>query len=778
MVRNLIEGRRVAAEWGTEPLPVGWLYGSRSQIGQMPQILREFGFSWAVISDGLNALDPELPPKTPDPIRGYPPVLRWESRGGLSIYALFVPRRPQTVLYEWGGEEGLVLLRELMERLAKRSPLRRLLLLCGEFYRLPDGELLRLAELARRTVLPDGIRTADLKGALWSLEEEVAAQPEGDSRLPSAAGELRNRYTPGWGTGDGRLSARVGLKRVNWRCQRDLEHWAEPFSALAWFYGASDPRGMLRYLWRRLLENHTPPAIGGYAADPVHRQMRTRLAQVEHGVEELIQEALSHLAAQVQTRFGDAPEAPADDPSTVRLVVFNPLSVRRREAIEVEAIFDPSVQVNDVSVTDSYGNNVPAVCLEVERVTLSPELGRPRPRRAQRVRFLMMADVPAVGYAAYRVQALPEERQRGYPGGPFQNDSLIVKIGTDGRLTITNRQSGASFGGLHWIEDASEAGDAQEYRPAESDEIVHLGEAVEPPYPALEIRNVERNPLRMRYRITGRLPTSKGNVIVSSELTLVQGLPALQIGTSIDNARWNHRIRALFPTRIEAKRVTVGGQFEAVKRPIQPWSGWENPSYLQPCYGYVDVSDFRRGLTVAAAGLTEYEVLRDGQNTVALTLLRAVGQTDERWGIPTPDAQSPGRHHAEYAIIPHGKRLEESGAVAVAQRVLVPLRAVQTDAHAGRLPPRGSFLDLSPRRLVLSAFKLAEDRDSWIVRFYNPFRDEQTAELSFGLPVREVYRARMDETRLEPLSLTEEGKLILSVAGFQIVTLELVPGET
>jgi len=53
--------------------------------------------------------------------------------------------------------------------------------------------------------------------------------------------------------------------------------------------------------------------------------------------------------------------------------------------------------------------------------------------------------------------------------------------------------------------------------------------------------------------------------------------------------------------------------------------------------------------TQANLGLNEYKVLRDGRNTITITLLRSVGQLGD-WGLlPAPEAQCLGVHTAGWS---------------------------------------------------------------------------------------------------------------------------------
>lgn len=59
--------------------------------------------------------------------------------------------------------------------------------------------------------------------------------------------------------------------------------------------------------------------------------------------------------------------------------------------------------------------------------------------------------------------------------------------------------------------------------------------------------------------------------------------------------------------------------------------------------------DGEKGVTIGNYGLNEYEILPDN-NTIAITLLRSVGEMGD-WGyFPTPEAQCLGQHSLSYSF--------------------------------------------------------------------------------------------------------------------------------
>src|SRR5690606_26526869 len=130
---------------------------------------------------------------------------------------------------------------------------------------------------------------------------------------------------------------------------------------------------------------------------------------------------------------------------------------------------------------------------------------------------------------------------------------------------------------------------------------------------------------------------------------------------------------------------------------------------------------------LAARGLPEYELQREHNGaTIALTLLRCVGWLSRedfacRVGqagpeLETPGAQCLGPASFDYSVIPFGAG-ELDAAATEAYAFEAPLRAALCALGLGSLAPQAQLLTLEPAAIVLTAIKVADDRDGLIVHF-------------------------------------------------------------
>lgn len=241
-----------------------------------------------------------------------------------------------------------------------------------------------------------------------------------------------------------------------------------------------------------------------------------------------------------------------------------------------------------------------------------------------------------------------------------------------------------------------------------------------------------------------------------------------------------------FPTGINAKTVDTAGHFVVDHRPAHPVKDADGTFYPEmrtlPMQMFADVSDEKKGLGVVNSCFTEYE-MKDDQ-TLYFTLFRAMGNMIVTWWEAV--GEFPGKKGSqllrkmeyEYAIYPHRGNWEDAQMYAEARRLNAPVMAYQVSGETeGSLPPEQGFLKVSDRNLQVSAFKKAEDRDSLILRVYNPTGQPVRAKVEITVPGAEVRQAivcDMNEERTAEAQTVENGCFEASVAVNEIRTFELV----
>ncbi|THF73559.1 alpha-mannosidase [Cohnella fermenti] len=692
----------------------------------------------------------------------------------------------------------------------------------------PDTDFVHSSFADYLAALGEGGRNGEGKGERDGADERNGAEErdgEPASRLSVVKGELRSQRTDGWSTLVNTASARVYLKQMNQHGQTLLEKVAEPLAAIAHGLGNhSYPHHLFTYAWKTLMQNHPHDSICGCSVDEVHREMVARFEKSKHVAESIADESKQLVADAVDTsgfaRFGE---------DALPLVVFNTTGWARSGTISIVADvrriyyregFAPEEMIGRLKaldlggrvLVDAEGAAVP-VAVEELGVRFGYDLPDDAFRQAYWARQVRLtfaaADVPALGWKAYAwVKAAgaasavaPEAASIVRGERSLDNGKLRVDVADDGTLTVTELAGGHTYRDLLVYEDTGDIGNEYMYKQPDGEaaltthglaaeirivcdeahraaiEIVHRWEL---PASADALFEEEKQyavyfPERKAQRVAEKVPFA-----IRTLVSLEKDGKGVAVRTSFNNQSKDHRVRALFPTDLHTSVHRADAVFEVAVRDNEPAAEWKNPSNAQHQQAFADVSaaDLSRGLTIANKGLNEYEVLRDGRNTIAVTLLRSVAELGD-WGVfPTPEAQCLGKHEAELMIIPHVGDGAVSGAYAEAYQFQVPWTAAQTGVRGGPLAATGAAYAWEGEGLAFSSLKIADGSGDAMLRWFN--LRPQPAELTLAAPnaalagsgAAAIYRSDVLETRGEALApRADDGSQSVSVGPCEIVTL-------
>ncbi|MDI4643778.1 alpha-mannosidase [Cohnella hashimotonis] len=801
-IRNMQLGLARAEELGgaTE---IGYFPDTFGNISQSAQLLQGFGIGRAVFGRGINAIAENNGVRNTDS-SGYPSELWWASPDGSRVLSVF--------LANW-YHNGMELPTDPL-RAAERG--RQALDNVERFASTPH--LLLMNGCDHQPV------QSDVGQAIAALNEGLPAYRFVHSRFqdyfdkleacepPNAtvAGELIGERTDGWTTLVNTASSRMYLKQWNTRVQGELERWAEPFSTIAGLLGKEYPAAFLKQAWKLLLQNHPHDSICGCSVDPVHEEMVTRFMKSAQIAEALSFEAMTYIADRTDTTAFAAQQSgqPADVYATdtkapgtqltgqsadaYPFVVFNPLGWTRDEWTTVDIDAHEELEPDRFALLDRDRAEVACAWEDlgwISGFTLPDDRFR-IPWRKRRYRLTFLASgIPGTGHASFAWVRRKDAGSAPIGDGDeaacivepdsaiLENAYLRIAADAGGKLTLEDKATGQVYRDLLALEDSGDIGNEYLYRAAEG--AVPIVTGVDP------VRLVDRSTagcarLAVLHRLdlpAEREGSGRTARTVSQEIevavSLKTGAKYAEIVVSLDNAAKDHRLRALFPSDADTAFVRAAAPFDVVKRSIAPWEGWRNPSRNERMQSFVDVSDGVRGLAIVTEGLPEYEALRDGRGTIALTLLRCVGELGDWNYFPTPGAQCLGPYSCRFAIVPHGGDYRE--VVGVAQSFNAPLRAVPTGVHGGPLPSALSWASVeSPGgAVVTTALKRAEDAGGAVLRLVNLGESEERVTVKGRLfdVGSEVSERMLNERVAADAVPVEAGPIAFALAPKKILTL-------
>lgn len=809
-VRNMQIGHQDALKYG-EPSAIGYFPDTFGLVGQTPQLMLQSGIKNAFFGRGVKPTGFNNTVSDGGYESSFSELI-WEGPDGSRILGILFAN-----WYSNGNEVPVdeVAAREFWDRK----------LADAEKY-ASTGELLFMNGCDHQPLqldLPEAIATAQ---ALYPEVEFIHSNfpdyldalnsdlEHNGRELSSVTGELRSQRTDGWGTLVNTASARVYLKQMNQKGQTLLEKVAEPLASIAKLTGKDYPHHLFTYAWKTLMQNHPHDSICGCSVDEVHREMVTRFDKSRHIAESIIEESARFIADAVDTSAFDGY---SDKGEAVPLVVMNTTGWSRTGTVSI--VIDAArlylregygleetsrrMQETDLSgrvVVDDSGN---VLACTVEDLGLEfgydlPDDKFRQPYMCRKVKLTFeAAGVPALGLRAYawitQLAAAPVAEQSSLISGEhvLENAAIRVEVSADGSFNLHHKLSGAMYRDLGVYENTGDIGNEYMYRQPDGETPLTtkgLDAAItvieDTPFrAAVEIKHEWEIPasadarLNEEQRALVYYPERKAqrsSETVTLQLRTVISLEregkGLHIESTINNVAKDHRVRMLFPTDLQTAVHHADSMFEIAKRDNEPAAEWLNPSNTQHQQAFVDVSSAEAGMTVANLGLNEYEVLRDGRNTIAVTLLRSVGELGD-WGwFPTPEAQCLSEHTSQLMLIPHTGDGISSGAYAEAYLFQTPWTVFQTGVHAGALTSGYSPLTWKGSEAAFSSMKMNETTGDLLLRWYNMSGQQAELELKLGLAYEHLYKTGILEESANPLPDSRDAEHHLQLGACEIAT--------
>lgn len=618
-------------------------------------------------------------------------------------------------------------------------------------------------------------------------------------------GELRDG--PSCDCSGNALASRIYLKQLNKKVQNVLIHKAEPLASIAGMFGKVYPTGFFDVAWKYVLESQPHDSINGVTQDKTADDVEYRLNQaLEMGnvaYDKAVEEVLKMI------------DLSAYDSNDILMVVFNSKPGQVRDIIKVCISTAQPESIWSLTAVDCKGNaiDIQEISRDEKPFPVHDLEARPWPYFADRhFCYIDTGEIPAFGYKVIRF--LPEthfKRNHFYwmemrkstgeyisrSDNVLENENLRVEINTNGTLKVKDRINGREYDGLHYFEDTGDVGNYWAYYPPYNNRTyTSLTGSVKswcedngPLSATIAIEYDMELPASGHeaiYGIRGESRRSEETEIlrIFSRVTLKKGSKKVDIKTTLKNNIRNHRLRIAFPTGIKAEYASASGHFTVDSRPGIPQKGndgkyWPEMQTL-PMQHFVDVSDGNEGLALLNNCLTEYELKDDGNSTLYLTLFRAMGNMIVTWweavgSFPGKDGSQLLREmEFEYSIYPHEGDWEEGNVYKEAEALNVPVSAYQVNGITkGGLPQEYSFFSIEPENLVLSAFKKSEDRDSYIMRLFNPTGKKIRGGIKFAVELKEAYLTNLNEERARKLQVEKNNRIGIEAGSNKIITIEL-----
>jgi mannosylglycerate hydrolase len=834
LVRNLNKGIRFAQDLGGYN-PIAYHTFGWGQTAQFPQIYQDIGINYAVASKKVSeerAPNCEFMWTAPDGSELLTSRLGHFARQNGYFYLHF-PVRLNNIYddnqYEWTwGKTGVAYHRadennyqndyfridhedgyfkENIKEAAQRTWDNMdktliddwRLLMCGCDFSTPNPYLPRMVKDCNEAIPDIEFRMGSLEEYFQGVEERLDR-----SIVPVVQGELRDGEP--CGASANALATRIHIKQLNKTAENSMIRRTEPLAATLATLGVPHSSGMISTGWNYLLKAHPHDSINGVTQDKTVDDNLYRLNQAIEISETVYEDCMAGLLKRL--------DLSQYEQTDTLLLLHNPQPRPVREVIRVGIDTPQSEEVWTLGIEDADGARlaVQEITRDEHKQPVHDIEARPWPFYVDRHQlYLDTGEIPAGGYKVVKVvndrsywreeEWWPAMRKSaggfiGQGATQLENEFLKVTVNSDGTFDLTDKQTGRVIAGMHYFEDEGDTGDYWAYYAPYGNQIITsrgFGSRIwmednGPLSATIGIETTMQVPAQAEYRNVrvqgyGKRSERLVEMKITSRITLNKDSRHLKVKTSIHNTAKDHRVRLMIPTDIPTDFSDAAGHFTVDHRGMVHEIDADGKFYpemaLRPMSVFCDASDGSNGLAVLNNCLTEFQLVDDDRRTIALTLLRAIRNricTESRVSSEFPDSlgsQMLQTVNYEYAIYPHTGDWVEGKVYVEADKLNAKPAATQISMNrGGDLSPVASHYAVDNDALVVSAVKKAEDRDSVIVRLFNPTGKMQKGSVTFGLPVSNAWKNNMIEVRGEELSLVD-GAVSLSVPKGKIITIEV-----
>lgn len=736
-VRNTLIGQAECAKWG-KSTQIGYFPDTFGNMGQAPQILQKSGIHVAAFGRGVKPIGFDNQVLEDEQFTSQFSEMYWQGADGSRVLGILFAN-----WYSNGNEipvdkdEALAFWKQKLADVRDYASTNQWLMMNGCDHQPVQRNLSEAIRVANE-LFPD---VTFIHSSFDEYVQAVeSALPE---QLSTVTGELTSQETDGWYTLANTSSSRIYLKQAFQENSNLLEQVVEPLTIIT---GGHNHKDQLTYAWKTLLQNAPHDSICGCSVDDVHREMEVRFAkvnQVGNFVKtNLLNEWKGKLATQkaqsehLFTVINTGLHNKVDTVSTIVDVAVCPFKeLHPTEGFKKMA----ALSLPDYHVEDLDGHLVEA---EIEDLGASFGYTLPKdkfrqPYIARQVRMTVPVHLAALSWTTFQLL----EGKAPHHDGLFQNgviDTPFVTLSIDDGLTLYDKTTNEAYEDFLRFEDRGDIGNEYIYFQPKGTEPIYAELTA---YEVLE-NNARYAKILLKHDLTipvsadEQLDAEQRGIIefmnrkasrseelttipLETEMTIFVDDPQIRFKTRFTNTAKDHRIRLLVKTHNTRPSNDSESIYEVVTRPNKPAASWENPENPQHQQAFVSLYDDVKGVTVANKGLHEYEIL--GDDTIAVTLLRASGELGD-WGyFPTPEAQCLRDFEVEYAVECHQAQGRFS-AYRRAKALQTPMTSLQVEKQEGSVAASGSLLKhtaLTHPQVCPTAFKVAENEEGYILRYYN-----------------------------------------------------------
>ncbi|MEN9215695.1 MAG: glycoside hydrolase family 38 C-terminal domain-containing protein [Gloeomargarita sp. HHBFW_bins_162] len=260
---------------------------------------------------------------------------------------------------------------------------------------------------------------------------------------------------------------------------------------------------------------------------------------------------------------------------------------------------------------------------------------------------------------------------------------------------------------------------------------------------------IEQGKLRSGVAFTYEIRNHNGlNCQIKKSIYLYQNCPWIEFYIDVDLTHNQYApfvMKILFPFDLDCDQATFDIPFGVLSRSTR------NPVQFEvPALSWADLSGDNWGVSLISRDKYGFNVTN---NTIGLTLLRVAHYPHpiEPWHLTDTEITDKGTHQFCFRLYPHSGTFVSAKTVHQAQEFLY-----QPIVFPSNLRPFTSqIIKCNAPNLVITCIKKAMDCNGIIIRIYEAYGQDVTAEIQPQIPIQEIWECNLLEHRLNLIPALE-----------------------
>ena len=745
LIRNYLLGTEIVEQFGGQKSRMFYTPDSFGFIPSTPMIAKGLGLEAFTFMRGKDG-------NVDDANR----LFVWECPDGSKIPALRLEhgygnaanlgKKPLGRKEEFDVDMGVEALLERCKDQVDDNP-KPYILLAGMDHLLPQLDLSEMREKANAKSDEYNVIYSNLSNVV----EDIVTQDSSD--WVHYCGEMHSQGAAG--ILGGTISARIFLKQKNAEVEQLLCGIAEPLDAITTLMGKKDGGAKaLRAAWKNLLKVHPHDDITGCGVDKVHEDDEYLLGEADEAGDAVTRRMIHNLQKIVggyeegEERYG--------------FFVINTQPFARTTRFNVTCDFEGRIKWGDEKppenyvVVDEKGNEIPSI-----------EIIRGRSEEHPHQYLILEGEVRLDAMSINRLYLQPTTVEDAKSSSCLENDLVKVIINSNGTFNLTNKTTQQEFADLSLFTDQGDNGDSYDFS-----DIIGDSEKL---YTDCEF-SITNLPVKSGFqavKLEGNLPipvtsdddgrsAELANLPMSITISLAPNSEAVVVDYNFTNTASDHRLRINMPLPFKVEEIRAGIKFNEVTTKVRPqprpaskvedkgefkaedMGKQSSDNRIHPeftCDNFVSFENEKGGLAMYPEFPVNYELV-DGENQrLAVTICRSMAYLSRVGGNCRTSGAGPSTKLSGAQMLNRDLSMrftyraysaEQKGGLfrdSTLNRSKLATGVIEGFEKKKVENANLAKIEVDNKNILISAFKQTQNRKNVLIRFFNPTKTAQSANL-------------------------------------------------